>query len=95
MTNKTTIELTRENQDKATNPQTSAWVSASAGSGKTTVLTKRILNLLLSGVAPEKILCLTYTKAAAAEMANRLFDEAKSFLTQTDEQLESRLKSLL
>ncbi|MBP5161251.1 MAG: UvrD-helicase domain-containing protein [Alphaproteobacteria bacterium] len=95
MTNKTTIELTKENQDKATNPQTSAWVSASAGSGKTTVLTKRILNLLLSGVMPEKILCLTYTKAAAAEMANRLFDEAKSFLTQTNEQLETRLKNLL
>ena len=95
MTNKTTIDITRENQDKATNPQTSAWVSASAGSGKTTVLTKRILNLLLSGIAPEKILCLTYTKAAAAEMANRLFNEAQSFLTQTDEQLEKRLTALL
>ena len=95
MTHKTTIELTRENQDKATNPQTSAWVSASAGSGKTTVLTKRILNLLLNGGAPEKILCLTFTKAAAAEMANRLFEEARTFLSQTDEQLEQKLRALL
>ncbi len=59
-------------QRKASNPSASAWVSASAGTGKTTVLTSRVIRLLLDGVKPEKILCLTYTRAAAAEMANRI-----------------------
>jgi ATP-dependent helicase/nuclease subunit A len=59
-------------QRKAAHPHHSTWVAASAGSGKTKVLTDRILNLLLEGYAPERILCLTFTKAAAAEMANRL-----------------------
>ncbi len=63
----------RQAQADATHPQHSAWVSANAGSGKTFVLTRRVIRLLLSGVAPSKILCLTYTKAAAAEMSNRVF----------------------
>ena len=52
-------------QREASDPSVSAWVSASAGSGKTKVLIDRILRLLLSGESPEAILCLTYTKAAA------------------------------
>ncbi len=52
----------------------SAWVSANAGTGKTHVLTQRVLRLLLAGTTPERILCLTYTKAAAAEMSKRVFD---------------------
>ncbi|MFA5119618.1 double-strand break repair helicase AddA [Zavarzinia sp.] len=59
-------------QSSAADPAASAWVSASAGTGKTHVLTNRVLRLLLAGAAPERILCLTYTKAAAAEMANRI-----------------------
>ena len=59
-------------QKRASNPLTSVWVSASAGSGKTKVLTDRVLNLLLMTGQPEKLLCLTFTKAAAAEMANRI-----------------------
>ena len=50
----------------------SAWVSANAGSGKTYVLVTRLVALMLSGVAPEKLLCLTYTRSAAAEMQERL-----------------------
>ncbi|MGN6487783.1 MAG: double-strand break repair helicase AddA [Devosia sp.] len=61
-----------EAQRAASDPAQSAWVRANAGSGKTYVLTARVLRLLLSGVKPEEILCLTYTKAAAAEMRGRV-----------------------
>ena len=57
----------------ATDPAVSVWVSANAGAGKTHVLTDRVTRLLLDGANPARILCLTYTKAAAAEMASRLF----------------------
>ena len=60
-------------QIAASNPDVSAWVSANAGSGKTHVLAQRVIRLLLDGTAPSKILCLTFTKAAAADMANRVF----------------------
>jgi ATP-dependent helicase/nuclease subunit A len=59
-------------QITAANPGLSVWVSANAGTGKTRVLIDRIARLLLMGTKPERILCLTFTKAAAAEMANRL-----------------------
>ena len=61
-------------QRDASDPEASAWVAANAGSGKTHVLAQRVIRLLLNGSAPEKILCLTYTKAAAANMANRVFE---------------------
>ena len=57
----------------AADPQSSVWLAANAGSGKTRVLTDRVARLLLIGTDPQKILCLTYTKAAASEMQNRLF----------------------
>ena len=57
----------------AADPDASAWVSANAGSGKTRVLTDRVARLLLRGVSPGRVLCLTYTKAAASEMQLRLF----------------------
>ena len=66
------ISMANAAQREASNPYISAWVAASAGSGKTKVLTDRVLNLLLCNYPPEKILCLTFTKTAAAEMANRL-----------------------
>jgi len=60
-------------QIAAAEPGNSTWLSANAGSGKTRVLTDRVARLLLNGVDPQHILCLTYTKAAASEMQNRLF----------------------
>jgi ATP-dependent helicase/nuclease subunit A len=60
-------------QIAAADPAVSAWVAANAGSGKTRVLTQRVARLLLGGAVPERILCLTYTRAAAAEMQTRLF----------------------
>ncbi len=60
-------------QAEAADPNTSVWVSANAGTGKTHVLVNRVLRILLTGMPPEKLLCLTYTNAAAAEMSNRLF----------------------
>ena len=62
-------------QAEATKPDLTAWVGASAGTGKTHVLTARVLRLMLSGTDPAKILCLTFTKAAASEMKTRIFDE--------------------
>jgi ATP-dependent helicase/nuclease subunit A len=59
----------------AADPKKSAWVSANAGAGKTHTLANRVTRLLLDGVKPEKILCLTFTKAAAAEMQHRLFKQ--------------------
>jgi len=59
-------------QQQASDPAVSAWVAASAGTGKTKVLTDRVLRLMLAGTEPEKILCITFTKAAAAEMAIRI-----------------------
>ena len=60
-------------QVEAAHPARSTWLAANAGSGKTRVLTNRVARLLLDGVMPQNILCLTYTKAAASEMQNRLF----------------------
>ncbi|MBS0272989.1 MAG: double-strand break repair helicase AddA [Proteobacteria bacterium] len=59
----------------AADPQKSAWVSANAGAGKTHTLANRVARLLLADAVPAKILCLTYTKAAAAEMQGRLFEQ--------------------
>jgi len=60
-------------QRMAANPGKSIFVSANAGSGKTRVLVERVSRILLTGTNPDKILCLTYTKAAASEMQTRLF----------------------
>ncbi len=66
-------ESLRRNQALASDPNASAWVSANAGSGKTHVLTQRVLRLMLDGAKPAQILGLTFTKAAAANMAGRIF----------------------
>lgn len=78
---------TRVNQLKATDPRASAFVAANAGSGKTYVLTRRVIRLLLSGVEPSRILCLTFTKAAAAEMSGRIFRELSGWATLADDEL--------
>src|SRR5690242_13902198 len=67
-----TIPPLMDEQALAADPSAHASLSASAGTGKTQVLTARVLRLLLKGARPESILCLTFTKAAAAEMANRI-----------------------
>ena len=67
-------EKTLSEQFASSNPKHSAWVSANAGSGKTHVLTQRVIRLMLAGNSPERILCLTFTKAAAANMKTRIFD---------------------
>ena len=77
-------EETRRNQAAAADPATSAWVSANAGTGKTHVLSMRILRLLLAGTPPERILALTYTKAAAAEMSKRVFERLAEWVTAED-----------
>ena len=81
-------------QFTAADPAHSAWVAASAGSGKTKVLTDRVLRLLLAGSAPSRILCITYTKAAAAEMSNRLSAILTQWAIATDDALANSLAEL-
>ncbi|GGA90423.1 double-strand break repair helicase AddA [Brucella endophytica] len=81
-------------QVRAANPQASVWVSANAGSGKTHVLTERVIRLLLEGTDPSKILCLTYTKAAAAVMQNRVFARLSEWATLCDDALAEKLEAL-
>lgn len=81
-------------QASAANPQASVWVSANAGSGKTHVLTERVIRLLLEGTDPSKILCLTYTKAAAAVMQNRVFARLSEWAILPDADLAERLFKL-
>ncbi|MBO6632953.1 double-strand break repair helicase AddA [Parvibaculum sp.] len=76
-----------EAQRRASHPETSVWVSANAGSGKTHALTTRVARLLLAGTEPERILCLTFTKAAAAEMSARLYKRLGGWATMADEEL--------
>jgi len=79
----------------AADPTQSVWVGANAGTGKTRVLINRILRLLLAGVPATRILCLTFTKAAAAEMANRLSEKLGSWAVMKDENLSEDLQNLL
>ena len=81
-------------QAKAADPRWSIWVSANAGSGKTFVLTRRVLRLLLTEVAPQSILCLTYTKAAAAEMRRRVAGELARWAVADDATLEKELRAI-
>ena len=83
-----------EAQIKAALPGRSAWVSANAGSGKTRVLTNRVARLLLQGSAPGRILCLTFTKAGAAEMQNRLFKQLGEWAMLDDTPLRAALKEM-
>lgn len=83
------------NQRKASDPLSSAWVAASAGTGKTKVLTDRVLRLLLAGAQPQRLLCLTFTKAAAAEMATRISTVLSDWAIAPDEALKARLGDLL
>ena len=86
--------LTQAAQRRAADPRASAWVSANAGAGKTKVLTDRVVRLLLHGAAPAKILCLTFTKAAAANMAIRVFERLGRWVTLDEAALAAELTAL-
>lgn len=87
-------ESERQDRIAATEPGQDVWVSANAGSGKTTILRDRVIRLLLDGVAPDRILCLTYTKAAAAEMQGRIFAELARWVRLDDGALAQELARL-
>lgn len=78
----------------AADPQRSAWVSANAGAGKTHMLANRVTRLLLDGAKPQRILCLTYTKSAAAEMQARLFARLGEWAMFDDTQLAAALAEI-
>jgi ATP-dependent helicase/nuclease subunit A len=82
-------------QAAAADPRASVWVSANAGTGKTHVLTMRVLRLMLAGTLPERILCLTYTKAAAAEMSKRVFGTLAQWVTMPEAKLSDELAKLI
>src|SRR5438552_8708524 len=84
----------RSLQIEASDPAASAWVAANAGSGKTHVLALRVIRFLLDGVDPAKILCITFTKAAAANMANRVFDELRRWTALDDIELDATIKQI-
>jgi ATP-dependent helicase/nuclease subunit A len=81
-------------QKKASNPKSSAWVGANAGSGKTHVLVDRVVRLMLEGVDPATILCITFTKAAAAEMASRVHARLGGWIGLSDGELTRHLHSM-
>ncbi len=81
-------------QIEAADPRASTWLSANAGSGKTRVLTDRVARLLLDGTDPQNILCLTYTKAAASEMQNRLFKRLGEWAMMDDAPLRQSLADM-
>ena len=89
------LALHTGNQRAAADPDLSAWVAANAGAGKTSVLVNRVTRLLLAGNKPSRILCLTFTKAAAAEMALRLNKRLGEWAVLPDEDLRKALRDLL
>src|SRR3990170_1076945 len=89
-------------QSQASDPSRSVWVGASAGTGKTKVLIDRVLRLMLpradmpreSATLPGKILCLTFTKTAAAEMSNRIYERLSQWSVKGDAELRQELQEL-
>src|SRR5260370_42597689 len=90
----TLIEEATAHQIRALDPAESVWVAASAGTGKTKVLTDRLLTLMLGGTDPAHILCLTFTRAAAAEMANRINERLADWTTLPPGRLSEQLVEL-
>lgn len=87
-------EETATRQAMAADPRNSVWVSANAGSGKTHVLSQRVIRLLLEGTDPSKILCLTYTRAAAANMANRVFRDLAAWAVLDETSLAEQIAAI-
>jgi ATP-dependent helicase/nuclease subunit A len=88
------LPILGDTQREASRPDAQVWLSASAGAGKTQVLTSRVLRLLLHGNDPEAILCLTFTKAGAAEMAHRIHQKLGRWATMPDKDLSKELFAL-
>ncbi|WP_417497349.1 double-strand break repair helicase AddA [Maricaulis sp.] len=88
------IKSATAEQDRAADPAASVFVEANAGSGKTRVLVNRVINLLLDETRPDRILCVTYTKAAAAEMKGRLFERLGQWSVLPDAKLGDELAKL-
>src|SRR3954452_4164144 len=82
-------------QAAASDPGVSAWVSANAGTGKTHVLKRRVLRLLLGGTPADRLLCLTFTKAAASEMSARVFADLAGWATISEQHLHAQLRAVL
>jgi ATP-dependent helicase/nuclease subunit A len=91
---KTVPPAVTERQIAASDPSSSAWVSANAGSGKTHVLAQRVIRLLLSAVEPARILCITFTKAAAANMANRVSQDLRAWTLLDDAGLDEAMRKV-
>ena len=87
-------QQTLKSQHDASHPNSSAWVSANAGSGKTFVLAQRVVRLLLDGTDPARILCLTFTKSAAAEMAMRVFRILGEWTALSDQELATEIENI-
>jgi ATP-dependent helicase/nuclease subunit A len=87
------VETLRK-QEQVSDPSVSAWVSANAGSGKTTVLVRRVIRLLLDGNPPARILCLTFTKAAAANMANKVLETLSRWVRLDDGALDAEISAV-
>src|SRR5215470_17012381 len=87
-------ETVRALQIVASDPNVSAFVAANAGAGKTHVLAQRVIRLLLAGVDPAKILCITFTKAAASNMANRVFGTLAAWTALDDAALDAAIASI-
>ncbi|MGB8037031.1 MAG: UvrD-helicase domain-containing protein, partial [Pseudolabrys sp.] len=85
-------DAAKARQTAAADPERSVFVSANAGSGKTHVLVQRVINLLLRGEDPAKILCITFTKAAAATMATRVFDTLAKWTALDDAALDENIR---
>jgi ATP-dependent helicase/nuclease subunit A len=94
MVQKLKIDKPTNEQRQAADPANSVWVSANAGAGKTTVLVDRVIRLMLGGAEPETILCLTFTKTAAAEMQTKLFKRLSTWTLAPDDDLRNALKAL-
>ena len=85
-------DAAKARQIAAADPERSVFVSANAGSGKTHVLVQRVINLLLRGEDPAKILCITFTKAAAANMATRVFNTLAEWTALDDDALDAKIR---
>src|SRR5947207_7607712 len=94
MTPRSIPEAVLARQREASDPAVSAWVSANAGSGKTYVLAQRVIRLLLGGTDAAKILCLTFTKAAAANMAKTVFDTLAKWTALDDGELDRAIRAM-
>ncbi|MBO0753870.1 MAG: UvrD-helicase domain-containing protein, partial [Bradyrhizobiaceae bacterium] len=88
MSNRPIPDAVRRQQTAASDPAASVFVAANAGAGKTHVLAQRVIRLMLEGVDPAKILCITFTKAAAANMATRVYERLKDWIALDDDALD-------